>query len=169
MNKIMIISIIGGVLIVLLTALFAFTPNSVSPSTIPALKSYALQAINSQRLESHLHPLLEGAAISADKQAKFLLTQLTLTHIDASGNGPSKRYLENGETGYVAETLSVYRCGDFYACETAIGNAVDDMMNDAGLRKNILNPGLTHISTGIAVGGGKISMVFDFEAKGHDK
>jgi hypothetical protein len=141
----MIISIIGGVLIVLLTALFAFTPNSASPSTIPALKSYALQLINKHRLEFHLHPLLEGTAISADKQAKFLLSQLTLTHLDYSGNGPSTRYLENAETGYVAENLSVYRCGDFYACETAIGNAVEDMMNDSVSRKNILNLDLTYV------------------------
>lgn len=165
MNKIMIISVIGGALIVLLTALFAFTPNSASPSSIPALKSYALQVINNQRLKFHLRPLLEGAAISADRQAKFLLTQLTLTHLDSAGNGPSKRYLENHETGYVSENISIYRCGDFYACETAISNAVDDMMNDAVSKKNILNPVLTHVSTGITVGGGKISMVFDFEAK----
>jgi uncharacterized protein YkwD len=165
MNKVMLISIIGGVLIVLLTAIFAFTPNSANPSSIPTLKSYALQVINNQRLKFHLRPLLEGVAISADKQAKFLLTQLFLTHLDASGNSPSKRYLENGETGYVAENLSVYHCGDFYACETAISNAVDDMMNDAVSKRNILNPNLTHVSTGIAVGGGKISMVFDFEEK----
>ena len=169
MNKLMIISIVGGLLIVLLTALFAFTPNSASPSSTPALKSYALQVINNQRLKFHLQPLQEGAAISADKQANFLLTQLTLTDIDSSGNGPSKRYIENGETGYVAENLSVYRCGDFYACETAISNAVDDMMNDADSKKNILNPDLTNVSTGIAVGSGKVSMVFDFEAKDRDK
>jgi len=161
----MLISIIGGVLIVLLTAIFAFTPNSANPSSIPALKSYALQVINNQRLKFHLQPLREGAAISAEKQAKFLLTQLTLTHVDYSGNSPSKRYSENGETGYVAESLSIYHCGDIYACETAISNAVDDMMNDAVSKKNILNPYLTNVSTGIAVGGGKISMVFDFEAK----
>jgi uncharacterized protein YkwD len=165
MNKVMLISIIGGVLIVLLTAIFAFTPNSANPSSIPALKSYALQVINNQRLNFHLQSLREGAAISAEKQAKFLLTQLTLTHLDSSGNSPSKRYSENGETGYVAENLSIYHCGDIYACETAISNAVDDMMNDAVSKKNILNPYLTNISTGIAVGGGKISIVFDFEAK----
>lgn len=65
-----------------------------------------------------------------------------------SGNDPSKRYSENGETGYVAEKLSVYHCGDIYAWETAVSNAVDDMMNDAVSRRNILNPDLTHVSTG---------------------
>ena len=165
MNKVMAISILGGVLIVFLTAIFAFTPNSANPTSVPALKSFALQIINNQRLKFHLQPLRPGAAISADKQAKFLLTQLTLTHIDSSGNGPSQRYLEDHETGYVAENLSVYHCGDIYACETAISNAIDDMMNDEVLKKNLLNPDLTHVSTGIAVGDGKISMVFDFEAK----
>jgi uncharacterized protein YkwD len=165
MNKIMLISIIGGVLIVLLTSLFAFTPNSVNPSSIPTLKSYALEVINNQRLKFHLQPLHQGAAISADKEATFLLTQLTLTHLDSSGNGPSKRYSENGETGYVGENLSIYHCGDVYSCETAIGLAVDDMMKDKESGMNLLNPYLTHVSTGIAVGGGKISMVFDFEAK----
>ena len=82
MNKVMLISIIGGALIVLLTAIFAFTPNSVNPSSIPTLKSYALEVINNQRHKLHLQPLREGAAISADKQAKYLLTQLTLTHLD---------------------------------------------------------------------------------------
>jgi hypothetical protein len=50
MNKIMLmlISIIDGVLIVLLTAIFAFIPNSANPSSIPALKSYALQVINNE-------------------------------------------------------------------------------------------------------------------------
>lgn len=43
MNKVMLISIIGGALIALLTAIFAFTPNSVNPSSIPTLKSYALE------------------------------------------------------------------------------------------------------------------------------
>jgi len=163
MNKVMLISIIGGALIVLLTAIFAFTPNSVNPSSIPTLKSYALEVINNQRHKLHLQPLREGAAISADKQAKYLLTQLTLTHLDSSGNGPSKRYSENNETGYVAENLSIYHCEDVYACETALGLAVDDMMKDKGSRMNLLNPYLTHVSTGIAVSGGKISIVFDFE------
>ncbi len=165
MNKGMLITIIGGVLIVILTSIFAFTPNSANPSSIPALKSYALSIINNKRINFHLQPLRQGSAISADNQARFLLTQPTLTHIDSSGNDPSKRYSENGETGYVAENLSVYHCGDIYACETAISNAVDDMMNDGVSRRNILNPDLTHVSTGIAVGGGKISMVFDLEAK----
>jgi uncharacterized protein YkwD len=161
MRKGMLITIIGGGLIVILTAIFAFTPNSANPSSIPALKSYALNIINNKRIDFHLQPLRQGSAVSADNQARFLLTQPTLTHIDSSGNDPSRRYSESGETGYVAENLSVYHCGDIYACETAISNAVDDMMNDAVSRRNILNPDLTHVSTGIAVGGGKISMVFD--------
>ena len=45
MHKGLLITIIGGGLIVLLTAIFAFTPNSANPSSIPALKSYALALI----------------------------------------------------------------------------------------------------------------------------
>ena len=71
----------------------------------------------------------------------------------------------NGEVGYVAENLSVYHCGDVDACKTAINLAVDDMMKDKESQANILNPDLTHVSTGIAVGNGKVVMVFDFEAR----
>src|SRR5438034_8918375 len=119
MNKAMLTTIIGGALIVILTSLFAFTPNSANPSSTPALKSYALSVINNERSKSHLQPLRQGAAISADNQARFLLTQPTLTHLDSSGNTPSKRYSKNGETGYVAENLSVYHCSDVDACKTA--------------------------------------------------
>jgi hypothetical protein len=102
--------------------------------------------INSERTKSHVPPLREGAAISADNQARFLLTQLILTHLDSSGNTP-KRYALNGETGYVAENLSVYHCGDADACKTAISLALDDMMIDVESRPNVLNPELTHVST----------------------
>ncbi len=71
----------------------------------------------------------------------------------------------NGEAGYIAENLSVYHCGDVDACNTAISLAVDDMMKEKELRSNILKPELTHVSTGIAVGNGKVVMVFDFEAR----
>jgi uncharacterized protein YkwD len=165
MHKGMLITIIGGVLIVILTGIFAFTPNSANPSSIPALKSYALSIINNERINFHLQPLRQGSAISADNQARFLLTQPTLTHLDSSGNTPSERYSKNGETGYVAENLSVYHCGDIDACKTAISFAVDDMMKDKESRANILKPELTHVSTGIAVGNGKMLMVFDFEAR----
>jgi uncharacterized protein YkwD len=165
MNKGMLITIIGGLLIVILTSIFAFTPNTANPSSIPALKSYALSIINNERIKFHLQPLHQGPDILADNQAKFLLTQPTLTHLDSSGNTPSKRYSKNGETGYVAENLSVYHCGDVDACKTAISFAVDDMMNDKVSRANILNPKLTHLSTGIAVGNGKVLTVLDFEAR----
>jgi hypothetical protein len=118
-----------------------------------------------ERTKFHVQPLREGAAISADNQARFLLTQLTLTHLDSSGNNPSKRYALNGETGYVAENLSVYHCVDADACKTAISLAVDDMMKDVESRTNILNPETTHVSTGMAVGNSKVVMVFDFEAR----
>lgn len=165
MHKGMLITIIGGVLIVILTAIFAFTPNSANPSSIPALKSYALSIINNERINFHLQSLREGSVISADNQARYLLTQPTLTHLDSSGNTPSERYSKNGETGYVAENLSVYHCGDIDTCKTAISFAVDDMMNDKESRANILKPELTHVSTGIAVGNGKMLMVFDFESR----
>jgi uncharacterized protein YkwD len=147
MNKGMLITITGGALIVILTSIFSFTPNSANQSSIPALKTYALAVINSERTKSHVPPLREGAAVSADNQARFLLTQLTLTHLDSSGNTPSKRYALNGETGYVAENLSVYHCGDADACKTAISLALDDMMIDVESRPNVLNPELTHVST----------------------
>jgi hypothetical protein len=38
-------------------------------------------------------------------------------------------------------------------------------MKDKELRSNILKPELTQVSTGIAVGNGKVVMVFDFEAR----
>jgi hypothetical protein len=38
-------------------------------------------------------------------------------------------------------------------------------MKDNEPRSNILKPELTHVSTGIAVGNGKVVMVFDFEAR----
>lgn len=78
MSKAMLITIIGGVLIVILTSLFAFTPNSANPSSTPALKSYALSVINDERIKFHLQPLRQGVAVSADSQARFLLTQPTL-------------------------------------------------------------------------------------------
>lgn len=165
MNKGMLITIIGGALIVILTSIFSFTPNSANPSSIPALKAYALDVINNERNKFHIQLLREGAAISADNQARFLLTQPTLTHLDSSGNIPAKRYALNGEVGYVAENLSVYHCGDVEACKTAISLAGDDMMKDKESQANILNPDLTNVSTGIAVGNGKIVMVFDFEAR----
>ena len=145
MNRGILITMIGGALIVILTSIFAFSPNSTNPSSIPALKTYALAVINNERTKFHLQPLREGAAISADNQARFLLTQLTLTHLDSSGNTGIKRYDLNGETGYVAENLSVYHCGDADACKTAISLAVDDMMKYAESRANILNPELTHV------------------------
>jgi uncharacterized protein YkwD len=163
MHKGLLITIIGGGLIVLLTAIFAFTPNSASPSSIPALKSYTLVLINNERIKFHLQPLHQGHDILADNQAKFLLSQRTLTHLDAFGNTPSERYSKNNQTGYVAENLSVYGCGDIDACKTAISVAIDDMMKHKESRANILNPELTHVSTGIAVGNGKVVMVFDFE------
>jgi uncharacterized protein YkwD len=163
MNKGLLITIIGGGLIVLLTAIFAFTPNSANPSSIPALKSYALALINNERVKFHLQPLHQGPDILADNQAKFLLTQPTLTHLDSSGNSPSERYSKNGETGYAAENLSVYHCGDIDACKTAMSFAIYDMMKHKESYANILNPELTHVSTGIEVGNGKVVMVFDFE------
>ncbi|MGB6592828.1 MAG: hypothetical protein WBE68_15115 [Candidatus Nitrosopolaris sp.] len=57
MEAAQLITIIGGALIVILTSIFAFTPNSVNPSSIPALKSYALSIINNER------PLRQGADI----------------------------------------------------------------------------------------------------------
>jgi uncharacterized protein YkwD len=165
MNKGLLITIIGGAVIVILTARYAFTPNSANPSSVPYLKSYALALINDERIKFNLQPLHQGPDILADNQAKFLLTQPTLTHLDSSGNTPSERYSKTGETGYVAENLSVYHCGDIYACKTAISVAVDDMMKDKESRANILKPELTHVSTGIAVGNGKILLVFDFEAR----
>jgi uncharacterized protein YkwD len=164
MNKGLLITIIGGAVIVILTARYAFTPNSANPSSVPYLKPYALALINNERIKFHLQPLHQGPDL-ADNQARFLLTQPTLTHLDSSGNSPSERYSKNGETGYVAENLSVYHCGDIDACKTAISFAVDDMMKDKESRANILNPELTHVSTGIEVGNGKVVMVFDFEAR----
>ena len=163
MNRGLLITIIGGLLIVILTAIFAFTPNSANPSSIPALKSYALSLINNERINFHLQPLHQGPDILADNQAKFLLSQPTLTHLDASGNTPSERYSKNNQTGYVAENLSVYHCGDIYACKTAISFAIDDMMKHKESHTNILNPKLTYVGTGIAVGNGKVVMVFNFE------
>lgn len=119
-NEGLLITIIDGGLIVLLTAIFAFTPNSANPSSIPALKSYALSIINNERINFHFQPLHQGPDILADNQAKFLLSQSTLTHLDASGKPSSERYSKNNQTGYVAENLSVYRCGDIDACKTAI-------------------------------------------------
>ncbi|MFZ0221613.1 MAG: hypothetical protein WAM42_07955, partial [Candidatus Nitrosopolaris sp.] len=62
MEAAQLITIIGGALIVILTSIFAFTPNSVNPSSIPALKSYALSIINNER------SLRQGADISTDSQ-----------------------------------------------------------------------------------------------------
>ena len=44
--------------------------------------------------------------------------------------------------------------------------AVDDMIIDVESRANVLNPELTHVSTGMAVGNDKVVMVFDFEVRG---
>jgi hypothetical protein len=49
----------------------------------------------------------QGSDILADNQAKFLLSQPTLTHLDASGNTPSERYSKNNQTGYVAANLFI--------------------------------------------------------------
>ncbi|MGC2685018.1 MAG: hypothetical protein WA323_24420 [Candidatus Nitrosopolaris sp.] len=64
MEAAQLITIIGGALIVILTSIFAFTPNSVNPSSIPALKSYALSIINNER------PLRQGADISTPNRLK---------------------------------------------------------------------------------------------------
>lgn len=79
MNKGMLITIIGGALIVILTSIFSFTPNSANPSSIPPLKVYAIGVINNERIKFQLQPLRQGADISADNQARFLLSQPTLT------------------------------------------------------------------------------------------
>ena len=61
--------------------------------------------------------------------------------------------------------FNTYLLGDADACKTAISVALDDMMKDVESRANILNPEMTHVSTGMAVGNGKVVMVFDFEVR----
>jgi hypothetical protein len=64
-----------------LTAIFAFTPNSANPSSIPALKSYALSIINNERINFHLQPLRQGADISADSQQIETPLSVITSHI----------------------------------------------------------------------------------------
>jgi len=73
MNEGMLFTIIGGALIVILTSLFSFTPNSANPSSIPSLMVYAIGVINNERIKFQLQLLRQGADISADSQARFLL------------------------------------------------------------------------------------------------
>jgi hypothetical protein len=61
--------------------------------------------------------------------------------------------------------VNTYLLGDADACKTVISVALNDMMKDVESRANILNPELTHVSTGMAVGNGKVVMVFDLEAR----
>jgi hypothetical protein len=71
MNRGILTTMIGGALIVILTSIFAFSPNSTNPSSIPALKTYALAVINNERTKFHLQPLREGADISADNEEVY--------------------------------------------------------------------------------------------------
>ena len=60
MNKGMLFTIIGGALIVILTSIFSFTPNSANPSSIPSLKVYAISVINNERIKFQLQLVTTG-------------------------------------------------------------------------------------------------------------
>jgi hypothetical protein len=61
MHKGLLITIIGGAVILILTARYVFTPNSANLSSVPYRKSYAVALINNERHQ--------GPGILADNQA----------------------------------------------------------------------------------------------------
>jgi len=164
-NSLLYGAILGSALVVLLTTLFAFAPNSADQSSIPTLKAYLLKIINQQRQRISLTLLKQGEGIAAQNQANFLLTQTTITHLDYSRNSPMQRYMLSGERGYAAENLSLYHCSDDVSCKIALSTVLEEMTRDQEANLNILNPGITHVSIGIAVGKGKVALVLDFEKK----
>jgi uncharacterized protein YkwD len=164
-NSLLYGAMLGSALVVLLTTLFAFAPNSADQSSIPILKAYLLKIINQQRQKTSLTLLKQGEGIAAQNQANFILAQTTITHLDYYKNSPMQRYFLSGERGYVAENLSLYHCSDDVSCKIALSTAIEEMTTDREANLNILNPGINHVSLGIAVGKGKVALVLDFEKK----
>jgi uncharacterized protein YkwD len=167
MNRTLLLgSMMGGVIIVFITTIFSFTPNSADPSSIPLLKEYTYKLVNKERQKFNVQPIKEGEAIAAEKQAKYILTQPTITHLDSSGNSPRQRYLQTRETRFIGENIFIYRCEDLSSCETAISFAIEEIIKkDKEAKSTILNPNIIHLSIGIAVGKGKIAAVLDFERR----
>ena len=65
-NSVLYGAIVGSALVVILTTLFAFAPNSADKSSIPSLKAYLLNVLNQQRQKFGLTLLKEGLGL-ADK------------------------------------------------------------------------------------------------------
>ena len=118
-----------------------------------------MKIINQQRQKFNLTLLKQGQGVAAENQAKFILTQTTITHMDSYKNSPMQRYIMTGERGYTAENLSLYHCSDNVSCKIAVSTALEEMIRDHESDLNILNPGNTHVSIGIAVGKGKVAIV----------
>jgi len=166
LNKIILTAtIVGGAIIVILTGLFSFTPDSASQSNIPIFKDMVVHKVNDLRIKAEKEPLRIGHSIAADKQARFLITQqLNPGHAGPAGETPEKRYMSSGESGFLGENISVYGCSDLRTCKTAISIAIDDMLDDPQERQNIYDDRATHLSPGIEVGNRKIAIVLDFES-----
>lgn len=61
MNRTLLLgSMMGGVIIVFITTIFSFTPNSADPSSIPLLKEYTYKLVNKERQKNRPNTFLHN-------------------------------------------------------------------------------------------------------------
>ncbi|MFC1755165.1 thermonuclease family protein [Thermoproteota archaeon] len=140
---------------------------------ISKLYQFALNLINTHRLEANVTSVELGDISSAQDHAEDLASMCVISHWDSGGMKPYMRYGLAGGEGVIAENVAVsWWHGPFTFTELLIMETIeelefsmmyDDADSDWGHRDNIINPIHNKVHIGIALGSNCIIYVEHFE------
>lgn len=156
------------------TGAFGTSASNNRSVNISHLINYALELINSDRVNNGIEPVELGNNPAAQSHAESLARILCLSHWDTNGMKPYMRYTLFGGKNFVQENVAaVFMFGrtnplsdeeiKSYLSKLEYEMMYNDAASDWGHRINILDPSHTHVNIGIAYNSQIIVLVQDFE------
>ncbi|HEY9678578.1 MAG TPA: CAP domain-containing protein [Drouetiella sp.] len=129
-------------------------PENQQTTTIDDMKAFALELINTERAKSGLTPLVADPI--AEKMAKDQSQELSqrgiISHANAKGENPDRRYTLSGGTGALTESIVSNKLESTFAkspTRAAVAELMKNIMNRQDDRDAILNPDATNIGLDI--------------------
>lgn len=139
-------------------------PENQQTTTPDDMKEFALELINSERSKSGLGPLALDP--TAEKMAKEhndeLCKRNVISHANAKGENPDRRYTVSGGTGALTESIVSNKTPDTFSkspTRAAVAEIMKTLMSRQDDRDAILNPDATHIGLCINWTGDKSKVI----------
>lgn len=129
-------------------------PDSYQKSNRTILDAYALELINYERDRRALGKLEHNhlAQKMADEQVRDLAERGVISHNNAKGDNPDRRYTLLGGVDAVNETLAILNTADLntsHLCKAAVAKSLKQLLMQQDDREALLAPEATHIGFAI--------------------